>query len=342
MQTRRWAVLGVAALFPTAVLLALDFASMAHWQSLLVSAVYTLTCGGAGYFVIARTWPYTKPIPAPWNWLCRLVLLLAVGSAGTLAANVLFLLFGWMRSDHFWIRYAANLRISLVFTLIIGMAISVFETMHHGLAAKELERERALKLATEARLSSLESRLRPHFLFNALNSISALIQEDPKRAERLVERMAALLRFSLESHESGLVPLEHEMKIVTDYLEIESARFGDRLRYRIDIDPALSHALVPPWSVQTLVENSVKYAVAPSRSGGDIRIEGMQPNGALRIAVSDSGPGFDLAAAPAGHGIDILGGRLASLFGGSASLTQMKGTGSNTVTLVIPQRNGPA
>src|SRR5205823_3935058 len=125
------------------------------------------------------------------------------------------------------------------------------------------ERERALKLATEARLSSLESRIHPHFLFNTLNSISSLIQEDPVRAERLIERMAALLRFSLDSTNAGLVPLYQEMKIVRDYLEIERARFGDRLGFEVNIPAEFDRFEVPPLAIQTLVENSVKYAVSP-------------------------------------------------------------------------------
>lgn len=330
----------VAALFPTALLVVLDVRDMARWQSIAISAIYTVVIGGSCYFLFWWSWPLTQRLQVPWKWAYQLGLLVSVGLAGTLLTDALLLSVGWVRREWFWARYVADLRVSLAFTLIIGMAISLYETMHHGLLAKEVERERALKLATEARLSSLESRLHPHFLFNALNSISALIQEDPKRAERLVERMAALLRFSLDANQSGLVPLEHEIKIVSDYLEIEQARFGDRLRYRIEVDPGLGQALVPPWSVQTLVENSVKYAVAPSRSGGDIWIEGLLPNGSLRIAVSDSGPGFELAASPAGHGIDILQGRLASLFGGAAAVVQEKTPGRNTVALLIPQGTG--
>src|SRR5437764_15089871 len=99
---------------------------------------------------------------------------------------------------------------------------------------RQLEEASARKLATEARLSSLESRIHPHFLFNTLNSISSLIREDPVRAERTVERLAALLRYSLDVNARGLAPLRHELKIVRDYLEIEHTRFGERLRYSVE------------------------------------------------------------------------------------------------------------
>jgi LytS/YehU family sensor histidine kinase len=189
----------------------------------------------------------------------------------------------------------------------------------------------------DGRNGQRESRIHPHFLFNTLNSISSLIPEDPARAERLLEQMAALLRFSLDASQSGLVPLSRELKIVTDYLEIERARFGDRLRYHFDVAANAGDAQVPPLAVQTLVENSVKFAVAASRVGGDIRIAGARDNGLLRVEVSDDGPSFQLESAPAGHGLDNLKGRLAALFGEQAALTVERRENRNSVCLAVPQ-----
>ncbi len=206
---------------------------------------------------------------------------------------------------------------------------------------KELERERALKLATEAQLASLESRIHPHFLFNTLNSISSLIPDDPARAERLVEQMAALLRFSLDANQSGLVPLSAELKIVADYLEIERARFGDRLRYQIDVPADLNDSRIPPLSLQTLVENSVKYAIAPDRTGGEIRITAARSGGAFRVEVSDPGPAFQLESAPPGHGLDNLKDRLLAVFGGQAALVLQRVGGRNNLILSLPQVAAP-
>ena len=102
---------------------------------------------------------------------------------------------------------------------------------------------------------------RANHTVRAVRCKAALVREDPARAERLVERLAALLRFSLDSNQA-LTPLRREIKIVTDYLEIERARFGDRLKYSIDIPEALLDAEVPPMSIQTLVENCVKHAIS--------------------------------------------------------------------------------
>ncbi len=174
-------------------------------------------------------------------------------------------------------------------------------------------------------------------MFNTLNSISSLIPEDPARAERLVEQMAALLRFSLDADHSGLVPLEREMKIVGDYLEIERARFGDRLRYQIDVPSELSQSQIPPLALQTLVENSVKYAIAADRAGGEICISAARSNGSCRLEVSDSGPAFRLESAPAGHGLDNLKGRLSTLFGSDASLLLERVGERNKLILSVPQ-----
>jgi LytS/YehU family sensor histidine kinase len=204
------------------------------------------------------------------------------------------------------------------------------------LRTEELERERAVKLVTEARLTALEARLHPHFLFNTLNSISSLIPADPERAERMVERMAALLRFSLDAHQSGLVTLDRELKIVRDYLEIEQARLGQRLRYQLDAGAELMDCTVPPLSIQTLVENSIKYAVAPDRQGGEIRVQAGRRNGCLQIGVADTGPGFTLDSAQAGHGLDNLRSRLGALFGNAAELRVDRLDGWTTVTLQVP------
>ncbi len=230
--------------------------------------------------------------------------------------------------------------LALAVTLAFGLVTTAFSRMQGRLHQQELERERALKLATDAQLASLESRIHPHFLFNTLNSISALIPVDPERAERLMERMAALLRFSLDAHAQGLVPLEQEMKIVRDYLEIEQARLGPRLRYQLDSQDSPQLHL-PPLAVQTLVENSIKYAIAPDRQGGEIRVRAYHSQGRLHVEVSDTGPGFALEAVTAGHGLDNLRNRLAMLFDGKADFGVARRDGWTTVSLVMPQEAAP-
>jgi LytS/YehU family sensor histidine kinase len=227
-------------------------------------------------------------------------------------------------------------------TLGVGMSLyeaqrSRLETMTLELRARELEGERDRKLALQARLASLESRLQPHFLFNTLNAISALIQDDPDRAERMVERLAALLRFSLDASERGLVPLADELKIVTAYLEIERARLGERLTYTLDVDPEAAGREVPPLTIQTLVENSVKHAIAPRPGGGRIRVTASAAGDRLQLAVWDDGPGFTAAALRPGHGLDNLQSRVAARYGAAATLTIAPANGGTRVTITLPR-----
>jgi two-component system sensor histidine kinase AlgZ len=308
------------------------------------SLIYSFCIGGLSFAVIPSIWVAVRPLRAWQRWPLRIAAMFATTCIGGMAACLVFVALGWIPLGDYWTEFTASLRIATFMTVMVGGGFATYETLRWRLKdatlqlrTKELERERALKLATEAQLASLESRIHPHFLFNTLNSISSLIPEDPQRAERLLEQMAALLRFSLDANQSGLVPLASELKIVADYLEIERARFGERLRYRIDAASDTNGAQVPPLSVQTLVENSVKYAIAPNRAGGEIRIAGTRENGRLRVEVSDDGPGFTLESAPPGHGLDNLKGRLATLFGQQAALTLERHENRNSVMLTVPQ-----
>ena len=318
------------------------------WRQFVInlgfSFVYAQCIGSLAFATIPRIWVASCDVHTVARWSMRVAASFAVSILGCLIAGLIFVMLGWGSLAAYWDQFSGSLKIATLLTIVAGSVISMFETMRSRLEqttlqlrTKELERERALKLATEAQLASLESRIHPHFLFNTLNSISSLIPEDPERAERLLEQMAALLRFSLDASHTGLVPLSREMKIVTDYLEIERARFGDRLRYQLDIAPDAGDAKVPPLAIQTLVENSVKYAVAPCRTGGDIRIAGVRENGLLQMEISDDGPSFNLESASAGHGLDNLKGRLATLFGDRAALTVERRENRNSVRLAVPQ-----
>ncbi|MGH9719975.1 MAG: sensor histidine kinase, partial [Bryobacteraceae bacterium] len=146
------------------------------------------------------------------------------------------------------------------------------------------------------------------------------------------------LRFSLDSNCEGLVPLSRELKIVTDYLEIERARFGARLRYSIDAPEELAEIEVPPMSVQTLVENAVKHAIAPRREGGEVVIRASGIAEGLELIVADDGPGFTADAIVEGHGLDNLRSRLAVLFGDTSGLRIERRGERTAVILRVPQR----
>jgi LytS/YehU family sensor histidine kinase len=243
---------------------------------------------------------------------------------GIFVAGLVLVGVGVTTLDRIWSNYLTGVQIALAISVPVTVGAVTYAKLHHQLArteaslhAKELEHQKALALATEARLASLESRVRPHFLFNALNSAIALIPEDPPRAENLLERLAHLLRVSLDTAAST-VALGDELRIVTDYLEIERVRFGDRLRYEIDVPEALRGAVIPVFAVQTVVENSVKYAVSARKAGAQICVRARRDGDRLRLDITDDGPGFSGPIWLPGHGLDGLRSRLFALHGPAA------------------------
>src|SRR5262249_39096334 len=169
-----------------------------------------------------------------------------------------------------------------------------------------------------------------------LNSIAELVHRDPSAAERVTGQLASLMRSSLDAAATPLVPLEQELRLVRDYLQIEQVRFGDRLRYRFEIDEAAARTPVPRLSLQTLVENSVKYAVSPRRDGASIAVRATMSNGRVRLEVEDDGPGFDRAQAVDGHGLALLKARLAMTFGDRATLAIDSRPGRTDVMIDVP------
>ena len=273
----------------------------------------------------------------------------AVGCA--IAANLVYdavsIALGFLRPNQFWDEFWLRIQTSLILALSITLGVFVIrwlrtevESATLQLRNRQLEQERAGKLAVEAQLASLESHIRPHFLFNTLNTISSLIPEEPKVAESLVGKLAAVLRLSMDSKHERVATLARELKIVTDYLEIERARYGDRLRFRIDVPLELGSGEVPALSIQTLVENSVKYAVGSRYEGAEIRVSAAIVDGSLSVAVSDDGPGFTEQAIRPGHGLDNLQRRLAALFGPAARLDVSNKAGFTTVTFSLPRTAG--
>ncbi len=287
---------------------------------LFISLLYTVSIGSMVSFVMERIWPMTTEWSRGVAWLVRGASLLAAIALGTLAALIVLWNLDIVRGRSFWRTYLYNLQFAAFITLTFGMMLMIYEYWRAKYERSELERERALKLATEARLASLESRIHPHFLFNTLNSISSLIHSDPMAADAQLQRLCALLRFSLDASETPLVSLGQELQIVRDYLDIEKTRFGDRLRFVLDVPEPLLALAVPPLSIQTLVENSVKHVIAPSRGGGEVRVTATLADGRLAVTVADGGPGVTAGALPPGHGLDNLRSRLHVLFADRARL----------------------
>ncbi len=214
-----------------------------------------------------------------------------------------------------------------------------------------LDRERALVRQTaEAELAALRAQINPHFLFNALNTVAALIGERPEEAEATVEHLAGLFRDVLTASGQALVPLRDELRLVERYLNVEQARFGDALVVSIDVEPDTLDRPVPAFAVQTLVENAVKHGIERKRGGGRVDVTARLDGDTLRIRVADTGaglapqvgplPGGDGAAtgetAFYGVGLSNVDRRLAQLYGGDASLQITPGDPGTHATLSLP------
>jgi hypothetical protein len=186
----------------------------------------------------------------------------------------------------------------------------------------------------EAQLRALEGQVNPHFLFNSLNTIRGMIVEDPAIAQDMVTRLANILRYNLEREKSSTVPLEREIEIVADYLAIESIRFDDRLRVRMDIQPAAAQSQVPTMLIQTLVENAVKHGIGARTEGGEIVIRASIRNGALALEIVNTGQ----LSSPNGHstqiGLSNARERLRLLYGEQASLRLENRDPSNVAAMV--------
>jgi LytS/YehU family sensor histidine kinase len=177
-----------------------------------------------------------------------------------------------------------------VFIIIIGWSL-VYFSIHFFENYRNAEIERLVWEAAvkDFELKTLKSQLNPHFMFNALNSIRSLIEENPERAKTTITQLSNIFRYSLRIDKVETVPLEEELKTVIDYLDLEKVRFEERLNYEIDIDPMTRGIEIPPMMIQTLVENSIKHGISKIPDGGKIRINSRRNKECLVLEIENSG-----------------------------------------------------
>ena len=226
------------------------------------------------------------------------------------------------------------------------LCVYFFYHIFERLQRMQVEQLRLAASVKEAELRALKSQVNPHFLFNSLNSLRALIDEDAPRAREAVTRLANMLRYSLQSGQLETVSFEDELRIVEDYLALEQIRHENRLQVRWDIteEVRVGAVSVPPMLLQTLVENAVKYGIGTRREGGELLIAARFEGAALHIRVTNPG---DLAApasasaaragSSTGVGLRNASERLKLLFGDRASLTLLsEPAGCVTASVLIP------
>jgi len=227
--------------------------------------------------------------------------------------------------------------VSLVF--IWSITVFLWEVIYFGvhyferLQRSEIEKLRLEVAAKDAELRVLLSQVNPHFIFNCLNSLRALITEDPARAQGMVTELSNILRYTLQSGRTDTVPLASELEAVSAYLKLEGIRLEERLQVSLEADPQTLETRIPPMLLQTLVENGIKHGVARLPRGGEIQVAARVESEAVKIRVRNSGQLVE--GGNSTHvGLNNARERLRLLYGNAASLV-LRNAGSDAVVAEI-------
>ena len=280
------------------------------------------------------------------NWR-RAVLVHA--AAGTLIAVAWavghILLDTWFSRDFSKLTLDRLLRLSFFMLDKELLVYWVIVLINHAATYYQRYREGELR-ASQAQLQALKMQLHPHFLFNALHSISALVHTDAEAADRMIARLGDFLRLTLETSATQEVPLRQELEFLNCYLDIERVRFHDRLTTRVEVEPQALNCRVPNLILQPLVENAIRHGIALRSTPGRVEVRAARRGGVLRLEVGDNGPGLPADEAHItsdGHGVGLANthARLAQLYGSGYSLEMTNDPrGGLLVSIEIPAASG--
>ena len=296
----------------------------------------------AGLYAV---WRRLDTRPPAIRWPLMALACLAAGAIQSLADLSLY---AWLTKAFFpqW-RNWTEIDISRVafVSILYSWTFCLNATLFWALNSEEQAKAQARRAAEaeaaaqEAKIEALRFQLNPHFLFNTLNAISSLVIKNRNaEAEAMTTKLASFLRTSFDTDPKAPISLADELATIEAYLDIEGVRFGERLQVEVDCAPRLLQARVPSFILQPLVENAVKYAVAPSRLGSRICIAAREVGPDLEISVADTGRGG--AAAPAsgtGVGLGNTRTRLAALYGAAGRLETAAGPAGFTATIRLPR-----
>ena len=320
--------------------------SYGHDSFLVVVAGTLASAGSAGLLGIGVWFLYKRfPWPLGFNlkfYLLQIFFAVIYGAIWTAAV------YGLETLRHAGLPPAMRPRSVVVRELLLGVwyyaifaGISYAVQTRNRLHDKEVLAAHAETLATAARLDAIRARLNPHFLFNALHTLAALVKFRPNLAEGAIERLGDMLRYTLKEDGRELVEFSEEYEFTREYLAFEQLRYEDRLKVTLQIHPESLNLDIPPFSLQTLAENAVRHAISVRPDGGAIWIKSWFENGRFMLSVRDDGPG-GICEAGQSHqfGLRFLRERLWAAYGSSADLQLQSGPDGFEALLVIPSSGG--
>ena len=308
--------------------------------SMMVWALFTPVI-----FYVADLLPLRKPHRLRNTMLMAGVAVVVAGARASLDGWLPMLLEGMpMWNPDFRAAVSALFHTHLLMAMIV-IGIGNFLRLEREDAARRRAEARLEAELSEARLRQLRADLHPHFLFNTLNAVAALLHDDPATAEQMLGKLRELLRASVASEESREVPLSQELEFIARYFDIQKMRFGEKLTTAIRVaDPGLNDAAVPPLLLQPLVENSIVHGIARRRDGGAVAVDVDAVNDDvgrwLRLQVSDNGPGCPSENIFTGGSVGVPNAvaRLESLYGSDQSLRYERRGDAFVVEVRIPLR----
>ncbi len=187
----------------------------------------------------------------------------------------------------------------------------------------------------EIELNTLKSQLNPHFMFNSLNSIRALVDEDPQKAKTAITQLSNILRNTLMMHKNKFISFEEEIKLVTDYLALEHIRYEERLKFKLDIDPQTLKIPIPPMMIQTLVENAIKHGISNLVEGGEIIIKASLEDTVFKIEVKNTGQLTQQSNSNTKFGVENTNNRLNIIYGNKAVFSLKNYDDKNVLSEVL-------
>ena len=275
-------------------------------------------------------------------WFFILVYYAASLMGMLVAIESIYLVRAWLFQTEYHFLHLQVTGFSSVVVVIICTIVYMVNAQKERLNAKIRERDldmlRLTQMKTQAELATLQSKINPHFLYNALNAIASLIHEYPDEAEDMTLKLSKLFRYSINQNQEDLVHVAEEMEIVNTYLDIEKVRFGDRINFETQIDPELLYAKIPRFLIQPLIENALKHGLKDVTADGKLLIHIRKSASGLLITISDNGIPFP-EELNMGYGLQSTYDKLGLLYGGDFEV-QIVNQPIKQIKIQIPISNG--